>query len=231
VIIDRTSGISCAITLAVHAGLFFAFGSMQLSSQPTAEMPMLIEVTLAGSSAPRSAEEGLKTTGDVIAARNEATGSVSALTPKEIAAWREKRRREIIKELAQDRTGSNIGASVPTLRKSSDELAEGRGAGEWGQPGSPAGTLSLSGDIAARGYKEPDFSVLKKMITEETQLRLTLVVLPEGEVKNALLLETSGYPYVDQKAIELARKIVFDPLPPDWKRVEQQGILTIKLKL
>jgi TonB family protein len=62
-------------------------------------------------------------------------------------------------------------------------------------------------------------------------LRLTLVALPEGEVKNANLLETSGYPYVDQKAIELAKKIIFDPLPSDWKQVEQQGVLSIKLKL
>ena len=89
----------------------------------------------------------------------------------------------------------------------------------------------MSGDIATRGYREPDFSVLKSMITEETQLRLLLVVLPEGEVKRAALLETSGYPFVDQKAIELARKIVFDPLPLEWKQVEQQGVLTVKLKL
>jgi len=69
------------------------------------------------------------------------------------------------------------------------------------------------------------------MITEETRLRVTIIVLPSGEVKKALLYETSGYPFVDQKALELTRKISFDPLPSEWKQVDQQGILTIKLKL
>ncbi|MBN1595843.1 TonB family protein [candidate division FCPU426 bacterium] len=228
---DKTSSISFLITLGLHTGLLLAFGRLQLAMQPTAEMPMLIEVTLAGSSAPRSTEEGVKTEGQVIAPRSEDEAGSPALTAQEISAWREKRRREIIKELSRDRTGRNIGSSVKDLRRSSEGLAAGRGAGEWGTPGSAKGTLSLTGEIAARGYKEPDFAELKGMITEETRLRLTLVVLPAGEVKNALLLETSGYPFVDQKAIELARKIIFDPLPPDWKQVEQQGVLTIKLKL
>ncbi|MCK5243328.1 energy transducer TonB [bacterium] len=228
--LDWTSNLSFGITLAIHVGLLLGFGSMQFTQAPTAEMPMLIEVTLAGSSAPRSKEEGVKMAGDVIASQNEEDGE-QAMTPQEIAAWRAKRRQDIIKELARDRTGGNIGVSTKKLRKSSEGLAEGRGAGEWGAPGTSLGTLNLTGDIAARGYKEPDFTALKKMITEETQLRLILVVMPEGEIKNANLLETSGYPYIDQKAIELARKIIFDPLPSDWKQVEQQGVLTIKLKL
>jgi TonB family protein len=227
---DRTTSLSFGITVAIHAGFLLAFGSVPFAPAPTAEMPMLIEVTLSGSSAPRSAHEGVKMAGEVIAAKEQEEGE-QAMTPQEISAWRAKRRQEIIKELARDKTGSNIGASTKKLRKSSEGLAEGRGAGEFGDPGSPKGSLSLTGDIAARGYKEPNFTVLKDMITEETRLRLTLVVLPEGEVKNANLLETSGYPYVDQKAIELAKKIIFDPLPSDWKQVEQQGVLSIKLKL
>jgi TonB family protein len=231
VTLDRTTGISFGITVIIHLGLILAFSQLHLIPQPTAEMPMLIEVTLAGSSAPRSAEEGVKSEGQIVASGGQEGEDASALTEQEISAWRKKRRREIIRELARDRTGSNIGATADSLRKSGEGLAQGRGAGDWGVAGSPRGTLNLSGDIATRGYKEPNFTVLKNMITEETQLRLTLVVLPEGEVKNAILLETSGYPYLDQKAIELARKIIFDPLPSNWKQVEQQGVLTIKLKL
>ncbi len=228
---DRTSGLSLGIAGLLHAGLFFAFGSLDLQTQVPAEMPMLIEVTLAGTSAPRSADEGVLRPGDVVATRGEADGETDVLTPQEVLAWQARRRREIIRELARDRTGANIGESAKKLRKNNQGLATGRGAGDFGQPGSPQGSLSISGDIAARGYQEPDFNVLKTMITEETRLRLVLVVLPEGEVKNAMLLETSGYPFVDQKALELTRKIVFDPLPPGWKQVEQQGVLTIKLKL
>lgn len=228
---DRTSGFSLGIAFLLHAGLFLAFGRMDLQSQLTADMPMLIEVTLAGTSAPRSAEEGVRASGEVVAMRGQEDGEAAGPTPEETRAWQAQRRREIIRELAKDRTGANIGESAKQLRKKNQGLATGRGAGDFGQPGSPQGTLSLSGDIAARGYKEPDFSILKTLITEETRLRLVLVVLPEGEVKRAMLLETSGYPFVDQKAIELSSKIVFDPLPSDWKQVEQQGVLTIKLKL
>ncbi len=226
---DRTSGISLAVSGILHAGLAGLLGYMSMNLTVPAEMPMLIEVTLSGTSAPRSETEGVKSQGEVIAPRAEEGDD--GPTAEQIRAWQEQRRREISRELASDRTGTNIGESTERLRQASEGLASGRGAGESGQPGSPKGTLSLSGDIATRGYREPDFSVLKSMITEETQLRLLLVVLPEGEVKRAALLETSGYPFVDQKAIELARKIVFDPLPMEWKQVEQQGVLTVKLKL
>jgi TonB family protein len=227
---DRTSGISLAVSGLLHTGLAVWLGFVTLNLTTPAEVPMLIEVTLSGTSAPRSQTEGVKADGEVIAPRAEE--AETAPTAEQLRAWQEQRRREISQELAKDRTGTNIGESAKRLRQDSDGLAAGRGAGESGQPGSPKGILSLSGEIATRGgYREPDFSILKGMITEETQLRLLLVVLPEGEVKKASLLETSGYPFVDQKAIELARKIVFDPLPLEWKQVEQQGVLTIKLKL
>jgi len=227
---DRVSNISLGVTLSLHAVLVLGFGTMKLQTTPP--MPMLIEVTLAGSSAPYSASEGAKGSGKIIASQvrdeKDPGGSIS---PEEIKVWQDQRRREIIRELAKSRTGLKLGASKTKLRQGDQGLAEGRGAGDFGQPGSPQGTLSFTGAIAARGFREPDFSVLKSMITEETQLRLRLIVMPGGEVKKSLLWETSGYPYVDQKAIELSRTIAFDPLPSSWKQVEQQGVLTIKLKL
>jgi TonB family protein len=228
---DRTTGYSVGIALVLHAGILILLGLFTLKSLPTGEMPMLIEVTLAGSSAPHSTQEGIKSEGTVIAPRGEEEKKETVMTPDEMKSWRERRRQEIIKELADSRSQIKIGASTDKLRASNEGLAAGRGAGDLGSPGSPQGTLSLTGAIASRGYKEPDFSLLKSMITEETQLRLLLEVTPEGEVKKAALVETSGYPFVDQKAIELARKIMFDPLPVSWKQVEQQGVLTIKLKL
>ncbi len=194
-------------------------------------MPMLIEVTLAGSSAPYSASEGTKNSGKIIASREKDENDEGSMSLEEIKAWQDRRRSQIIRELAKSRAGLKLGTSKAKLRQGDQGLAEGRGAGDFGQPGSPQGTLSFTGAIAARGFQEPNFSVLKSMITEETKLRLRLIVMPGGEVKKSLLLETSGYPYVDQKAIELSRMIAFDPLPSSWKQVEQQGILTIKLKL
>lgn len=226
---DRTSGLSLGCTLAVHAVLIAILGVTAVQIRPE-QVPMLIEVTLAGTSAPHSLDEGVKDQGAVVAAQGEEKPQEPAMTQEEIKAWQEKRKRQLIKELASTQEGLRIGVPAAALRQRTTGLAEGRGAGEFGQPGSPGGSLSLTGAIATRGFKEPDFSVLKSLITEETQLRITLVVLPGGEVKQATLLETSGYPEVDQKAIEIARKILFDPLPADWKQVEQAGVLTIKLK-
>jgi TonB family protein len=231
VTLDRTTGFSITLACVLHGLLALGLGSLALSSKPVSQVPMLIEVTLLGTGAPQSMSEGIKDTGEVVAPKGDEAGKAPAITPEQIKAWQTERRKQMIRELAQSRNNVKIGVSAKELRQQSAGLAEGRGAGEYGQPGSPNGTLSLSGAIATRGYKEPDFSVLKSLITEETQLRLNLIVSPGGEVRQATLFETSGYPFVDQKAIEMARKITFDPLPTDWKQVEQSGILTIKLKL
>jgi TonB family protein len=226
---DRTSGLSVGLTVGIHLALIFLLGT--LAMKPVMQTPLLIEVTLAGTNAPRSQTEGVKSEGNVVAPQGVKENQPPSLTPQEIKAWQTQRRREMIKELAQSRNKVRIGAAPKDLRQDAGGLAEGRGAGEAGLPGSPKGTLSLTGAIATRGYKEPDFSMLRAYITEETQLRISLVVQPGGEVRQAALLETSGYPYVDQKALELCRKILFDPLPPDWQQAEQEGVITIKLKL
>jgi len=227
---DRISGFSLGLALALHGGLVAVLGTLALSLQPVGPVPMLIEVTLAGTSAPLSSQEGVKTDGQVLGPKGE-TAEAPGMTPEELKVWKDEKRRQLIRELTDSRQRVRIGASERELRQESGGLAEGRGAGEYGQPGSPQGTLSLTGAIATRGYQEPDFSLLKNYITEETQLRLVLVVQPGGEVKQAKLLETSGYPFVDQKALELARKIIFDPLPLNWQQVDQEGVLTIKLLL
>lgn len=228
--VDRTSTVSFSLALVLHIVIGLAFSRWSFQPTQTAQIPLLMEVTLAGSSAPKSASQGVKGPG-AIGASQDTSESAPAMSAEQIRAWRAKKRQEIIKELAKTRSKVGIGANSSVLRQEEKKLAAGRGAGDWGAPGSPLGTLSLTGSIAARGYREPDFSVLKQLITEETQLRVTIIVLPSGEVKKALLYETSGYPFVDQKALELTRKITFDPLPADWQQVEQQGVLTIKLKL
>ncbi len=235
--VDRTTGYSLALACVLHGALALVFGSMALKAmqEPTTQVPLLIEVTMQGTSAPRSVDEGVKDNGTVVAPKevvdDKDKDEAPAMTPEQLKQWQAARRKQLIQELAQSRDKVKIGATTKELRQHSAGLAQGRGAGEYGQPGSPTGTLSLTGAIATRGFQEPDFSVLKSLITEETQLRLNLVVAPGGEVRQATLYETSGYPFVDQKAIELARKILFDPLPTDWKQIDQSGVITIKLKL
>jgi len=232
VLAERPSLTALTITLVLHTALIIGLSWINLATKPTTEIPMFIEVTLAGNNAPYSRTEGAKGKGKIMGSDiSQSVNKGKIFSPAELKAWKEKKRREIIKNLNKTREKFKLGTDNKKLLKQEEGLAVGRGAAEWGKTGSPLGTLSLSGDIAARGYRQPDFEILKSLITEETQLKLVLLVTPTGEVKKASLLQTSGYPFLDQKTIELARKIVFDPLPPNWQQVEQQGVLTIKLKL
>jgi TonB family protein len=228
VTLDRVSGLSLGISLGLHALLLMALGTWIIATTLPASTPMLIEVTLAGTNPPQRSTEGQKSDGAIIAPHGQPeTKKLENVSD----TYRRQLKQKLIQELAKTRSQVKIGVSTKELRETSNGLAEGRGAGEYGLPGSPQGTLSLSGTIATRGFKEPDFSVLKNFISEETQLRLELIVGPDGTVKQSRLFETSGFPYVDQKALELSRAIRFDPLPANWPMVDQSGILTIKLKL
>ena len=229
---DKTTGASLTLAAVFHGALALMLGFVALAAlQPANQSPLLIEVTLQGTSAPFSASEGVKDKGEVLAPKQAESDQSPAMTAEQLKAWKTARRHQLIKELSETRERVKIGATTQELRKRNTGLAEGRGAGEYGQPGSPKGTLSLTGAIASRGFREPDFSSLKSLITEETQLRLNLVVSPAGEVKQASLFETSGFPFVDSKALDIARGILFDPLPADWKQEDQSGVLTVKLKL
>jgi TonB family protein len=225
---DKTTGTSLTMAAVFHGLLALGLGVLAVSGLHPATEPMLIEVTLQGTSAPLSTTEGVKASGEVVAPKQEEKDQ--PLTAAQLQAWKAERKQQMIRELSETHTRVKIGATEQELRKHNTGLAEGRGAGEYGQPGSPKGTLSLTGAIASRGFKEPDFSSLKSLITEETQLRVNLVVTPAGEVRQATLFETSGFPFVDSKALDLARTIAFDPLPADWKQEDQSGVLTVKLK-
>jgi TonB family protein len=228
---DKTTGASFTLAVVFHGALALTLGFMALSHLQPATDPLLIEVTLQGTSAPLSTTEGVKASGEVVAPKQEDKDQSPAMTAEQLKTWQAQRRQQMIKELSETRGRVKIGSTAQELRKHNTGLAQGRGAGAYGQPGSPKGTLSLTGAIASRGFQEPDFSSLKSLITEETQLRLNLVVSPSGEVKQASLFETSGFPYVDSKALDIARTITFDPLPSDWKQEDQSGVLTVKLKL
>jgi TonB family protein len=226
---DKTTGTSLTLAAVFHGLLALTLGVMAVSGLRPATEPMLIEVTLQGTSAPLSTTEGVKASGEVVAPKQEEKDQ--PMTAEQLQVWKAERKQQMIRELSETHERVKIGTTEQELRKHNTGLAEGRGAGEYGQPGSPKGTLSLTGAIASRGFKEPDFSSLKSLITEETQMRVNLVVTPAGEVRQATLFETSGFPFVDSKALDLARTIVFDPLPADWKQEDQSGVLTVKLKL
>jgi TonB family protein len=109
----------------------------------------------------------------------------------------------------------------PRDPNAADELSEG-GMGNAHQAGTEKGALGLEGAIAGRGYRTGDYSY-GKPLPEESEVQVLLTVGPKGEVLEAQIKKTSGYPELDQHALAKAREIVFDALPPDAPQVTETG--------
>lgn len=86
-----------------------------------------------------------------------------------------------------------------------------------------------------------DRTILKRVIPDypswaqtrgiEASVVLEFVVVPEGKVKNAIVVRrTSGYPRLDQSAISALRQWVFAPLAQDVNR-EEVGLITFNYTL
>ncbi|HTB21959.1 MAG TPA: energy transducer TonB [bacterium] len=106
----------------------------------------------------------------------------------------------------------------------SDQPSEG-GMGNAHQAGTENGALGLSGAIAGRGYRIGDYSY-GKPLPEESEVVVLLTVDPKGEVLQAEIKKTSGYPDLDQHALTASRDIVFDALPPDVPQENKTGTVT-----
>ncbi len=109
-----------------------------------------------------------------------------------------------------------------------DQLSQG-GLGDAEQPGSQQGAPQITGAIGSRGYRAVDWG-FPKDLPEEATLVITITVAPGGLVRNVQLTQASGYPQIDQIAIEKAKSMVFDPLPADAPQVDMQGQLTFNFQ-
>jgi len=94
--------------------------------------------------------------------------------------------------------------------------------------------LLISGPIARRTVirrvypKYPTWAEEKGI---EGDVMLKFWVLSEGNVSRVELVQTSGYPDLDSRAIEALKKYIFSPLGKDEKQEEQWGTITIKYTL
>jgi TonB family protein len=109
----------------------------------------------------------------------------------------------------------------PRDASEADEPSEG-GMGNAHMAGTEKGALGLEGPIAGRGYRTGDYSY-GKPLPEESEVQVLLTVGPKGEVLDAEIKKTSGYPELDQHALSKAREIVFDALPPDAPQENETG--------
>jgi TonB family protein len=130
-------------------------------------------------------------------------------------------------QLAKDHALMPIGLN-PRDARQGDELSEG-GMGDGKAAGSAGGQPEISGPIGGRGYRAIDWG-FPKQLPEETTLKLVIVVAPNGLVKNAKLLQSSGYAEIDQNAVTRAKSITFDSLPAGVEQVDTEGTLTFNFQ-
>jgi TonB family protein len=116
----------------------------------------------------------------------------------------------------------------PRQSAAGDEPSEG-GMGNARQAGAEGGALGLSGPIAGRGYRTGDYS-FNKPLPEESEVALLVTVSPKGEVLEARIKKTSGYPELDQHALTKAREIVFDAVPPNGLQDDVTGTVLFRFE-
>lgn len=116
----------------------------------------------------------------------------------------------------------------PRDGRESQELSEG-GMGNSRKAGSPDGLVGISGDIGGRRFAAPDLAYPGNL-PEEAELQVTVAVSPQGEVLEARIEKSSGYPELNQFALTKAREFRFDALPPAQTQENKTGILYFKFQ-
>lgn len=116
----------------------------------------------------------------------------------------------------------------PHSGEAAEQPSEG-GMGNAKSAGAPDGLVGVSGQIGGRGFVRPDLN-FPGNLPEEAELEIFVVVTPQGDVADARVEKSSGYPELNQFALSKAREFRFDPLTPAEVQENKTGILYFKFQ-
>ncbi|OGF47317.1 MAG: hypothetical protein A2452_13210 [Candidatus Firestonebacteria bacterium RIFOXYC2_FULL_39_67] len=141
-------------------------------------------------------------------------------------------------EITKIRKENPIGMDETAL-KSASGLIEGPSfGGGYGEdnlpPGSLDGKTGIEGPIASRGilYSPPAlYPEWARRKGIEGEIKAQIKVDPKGDVKDTIVIKTSGFKELDQVVIECMRKWKFAPLPFSANQTDQDGRITFKFNL
>ncbi|HTB34553.1 MAG TPA: TonB family protein [bacterium] len=217
--------LALGLSIALHLCLLLLFGKALLMAPPPSTVIFSVETVSGitpqgeGSGAPGSAHQMT----DKSANRNPLAGGLRlAVTDAPLPQAAPK----TSKSKAHSAPKTELPPSLGDLDKRYDQLKIGvqprdfrpgdepseGGMGNAHHVGTEDGGLGLEGPIAGRGYRIGDYS-FGKPLPEESEVQLLVTVGPQGEVLEARVKKTSGYPELDQHALAKAREILFDALP------------------
>jgi len=90
--------------------------------------------------------------------------------------------------------------------------------------------ISVSKQFYSRKIDKLDDKFRKK-IFRNTEIKIRVVVKPDGSIKSAKVLKSSGNPALDKTVLTKVNKMFFEPLAPDAKQENKQGILIFKWEI
>lgn len=233
----RDAWIARAVSLTLHALLLLLLGRALVLPAPPSNVIFSVETVSGitplgeGSGAPGSSDK----ISDAPANSNPLAGGLrlsatDAPLPQPTTQGKPKPKAAqapSLSDLAKRYEGMRIGVQ-PRSGEQGEEPSEG-GMGNARKAGTENGALGLDGPIAGRGYRIGDYS-FGRALPEESEVMVLVTVGPKGEVVEARLKKTSGYPELDQHALAKAREIVFDALPPAVEQVNATGTVSFRFE-
>lgn len=234
--------IARGVSLLLHAGLGLLLGRGLLDPPPAARVIFSVE-TVSGLT-PRGEGSGAEGTAQRIAntpananplaggLRLNVSDKPVPAPPPQPAAKAPRAANTVapppsLGELAKRYEELGIGVR-PRDERAGEEPSEG-GMGNARVAGTETGALGVSGPLAGRGFRAPDYSY-GKPLPEESEVVLLVTVGPKGEVLETRIKKTSGYPELDQHALSKAREIVFDPVPPGGLQEPVTGTIVFRFE-
>lgn len=238
--IQRDEWIARAISLGLHA-LLLAFVTVPVFS-PTAKRTVLLTVETVSGVTPLGEGTGVEGTRasvtDTPANSNPLLNGVklkmdeTAAPPMKAAKPKGRpkpivARPQSVQELQKKYESMPLGLKPREGREAQDP-SEG-GMGNSRKAGSPDGLVGVSGAIGGRRFSQPDLT-FPGNLPEEAELQITVAVNPQGDVIEARIEKSSGYPELNQFALGKAREFRFDPLPAVETQENKTGILYFKFQ-
>jgi TonB family protein len=131
------------------------------------------------------------------------------------------------KDISEKYKSLPIGINTRDGREGQD-LSEG-GMGNARKAGSPDGLVEVGGAIGGRKYAAPVLDYPGNL-PEESELQITVLVTPQGDVIEARVTRSSGYPELNQFYLAKAREFRFESLPPAQTQENVSGTLYFRFQ-
>jgi protein TonB len=82
-----------------------------------------------------------------------------------------------------------------------------------------------------RSSPHPEYPIASRRRHEEGEVRLTVAVSPDGRPLHVSLLKSSGYPLLDQAAIDAVRECIIEPARVSGVAVTSQAVVPVRFSL